>query len=102
MLAALHELMATADRWPAGVAIASLGTDGEDGPTDAAGAVADEATAERARAGGLDAATAAERYDSYGFLDATGALVRSGLTGTNVADLRIIVCRPTQAGDTAG
>jgi hydroxypyruvate reductase/glycerate 2-kinase len=70
-----------------GVAVLSGGTDGEDGPTDAAGAVADETTPHDG------AADALARHDAYPFFDRVGGLVRTGPTGTNVADLRVIVMR---------
>lgn len=70
-----------------GVAVLSGGTDGEDGPTDAAGAVADESTP-------LDgAADALARHDAYPFFDRVGGLIRTGPTGTNVADVRVILIR---------
>jgi len=65
----------------------AAGTDGIDGPTDAAGACVDGETTARARALGFDAAAALARTDSHPLLDATGDLVRTGLTGTNVADV---------------
>lgn len=74
-----------------GVALLSGGTDGEDGPTDAAGAVADEAVARSAEAAGLDAAAALARNDAYHFFAASGGLIRTGPTGTNVCDLRVVV-----------
>ena len=63
----------------------SGGTDGEDGPTDAAGAVADADTLR----GGVDAACHLARHDAYPFFDAAGGLLRTGLTGTNVMDVRL-------------
>jgi hydroxypyruvate reductase/glycerate 2-kinase len=70
-----------------GVAVLSGGTDGEDGPTDAAGAVGDESTP-------LDgAADALARHDAYPFFDRVGGLIRTGPTGTNVADVRVILVR---------
>jgi hydroxypyruvate reductase/glycerate 2-kinase len=74
-----------------GVAVLSGGTDGEDGPTDAAGAVADEDTLCRALALGLDQAKCLARNDAYPFLERTGSLLRTGLTGTNVMDVRVIL-----------
>jgi glycerate 2-kinase len=65
----------------------AAGTDGIDGPTDAAGACVDGGTVARARARGLDARAALAATDSHPVLDATGDLVRTGPTGTNVADL---------------
>jgi hydroxypyruvate reductase len=73
------------------VLVASLGTDGRDGPTDAAGGWADGSTATRGRACGLDAAAALDDNDAYRFLDAAGALLRTGPTGTNVADLMMVL-----------
>lgn len=68
----------------------ALGTDGTDGPTDAAGAVATGQTCARARAIGLDPALHLERNDAYPFFDALADLVRTGPTGTNVNDLLFI------------
>jgi glycerate-2-kinase len=74
-----------------GVALASIGTDGIDGPTDAAGAIADGTTIPRAQALGLDASVALARHDSYPFLQALGDLVFTGPTGTNVGDLQVFL-----------
>jgi hydroxypyruvate reductase len=72
------------------VAAASVGTDGIDGPTDAAGAVVDETTIARGAARGL---SPPERYlednNSYEFFSALGDLIRTGPTNTNVADIQI-------------
>jgi glycerate-2-kinase len=70
-----------------GIALLAAGTDGTDGPTDAAGAHADGGTVERGRALGLDARAALERNDSYGFFRAEGGLLVTGPTRTNVMDL---------------
>jgi glycerate 2-kinase len=75
-----------------GIGVLSAGTDGTDGPTDAAGAFVDGSTVARARARGLDADDFLQRQDSFTFLDALGALHRTGPTGTNVMDLAIGVC----------
>jgi len=75
----------------AAYALGSFGTDGIDGPTDAAGAVVDDSTLSRARAKGLDAIGALQAHDSYPFFDALGDLVRTGATGTNVGDLQIFL-----------
>ncbi|HBY64224.1 MAG TPA: glycerate kinase, partial [Solibacterales bacterium] len=66
------------------VLILSAGTDGTDGPTDAAGALVTGSTMRRAGAAGLDFAGTLANNDSYRFLDALGDLVRTGPTGTNV------------------
>ncbi len=75
----------------AGVCVLSGGTDGTDGPTDAAGAVADGRTLERARALGLDAAACLARNDSYHFFEPLGDLLKTGPTNTNVMDVRILL-----------
>ncbi len=71
--------------------VLSGGTDGEDGPTDAAGALAEEATLLRAAKAGLDPAAYLERHDAYSFFEATGDLLKTGLTQTNVMDVRVIL-----------
>ncbi|MHB1424854.1 MAG: glycerate kinase type-2 family protein [Gemmataceae bacterium] len=71
--------------------VLSGGTDGEDGPTDAAGALAEEATLIRAADAGLDPAAYLERHDAYAFFDATGDLLKTGLTRTNVMDVRVVL-----------
>jgi glycerate 2-kinase len=73
----------------AGCHVASLGTDGTDGPTDAAGAIAYPDTLARAAAHSLDPAAFLANNDSYVFFDALGDLIRTGPTGTNVADVVI-------------
>jgi glycerate 2-kinase len=81
----------------ADVAILSGGTDGEDGPTDAAGGIVTAAVARAARRRGLDPARALARHDSYPFLEATGGLLRTGPTRTNVMDLMVALIRPARA-----
>lgn len=76
---------------PRGVTLLAAGTDGRDGPTDAAGAIVDATTAARIRAAGLDPAALLARHDAYPALDAAGALLRTGATGTNVADVVLSV-----------
>lgn len=71
----------------AGVSILAAGTDGRDGPTDAAGAIVDATTWGKILASGRDATSDLEQHDSYHALDAAGALLRPGLTGTNVNDI---------------
>jgi hydroxypyruvate reductase len=71
---------------------ASVGTDGVDGPTDAAGAFVDRTTMERAGAAGLEAPSRyLERNDSYEFFSSLGDLIVTGPTGTNVGDLQIVL-----------
>jgi len=74
--------------------VLSGGTDGEDGPTDAAGALADESTLTRAATMGLDPAAYLERHDAYSFFEATGDLLKTGLTQTNVMDVRVVLIGP--------
>jgi len=74
-----------------GVAIASIGTDGIDGLTDAAGAIADGQTTRRAYDKGLDAKEFLMNNDSYNFFSKLGDLVFTGPTGTNVNDLAVMV-----------
>jgi len=71
--------------------IFSAGTDGIDGPTDAAGAIADERTLGRARSIGLDARRFLANNDSHHFFEKLEALVKTGPTGTNVMDVRLIL-----------
>ncbi len=74
------------------VLVVSFATDGTDGPTDAAGAVADGTTLARARARGLDPIHHLAANDAYPLLDALGDLIRTGPTNTNVNDLMLILC----------
>ncbi len=74
-----------------GWAALALDTDGNDGPTDAAGGLVDGATVARIREGDVDPAEALDENDSYRALEAGGALVRTGPTGTNVNDLRVVL-----------
>jgi glycerate 2-kinase len=71
------------------VVLLAAGTDGRDGPTDAAGAIVDSATWSAVIRGGRDPASDLVRHDAYHALDAAGALLRPGLTGTNVMDVVI-------------
>jgi glycerate 2-kinase len=71
------------------VAVLVAGTDGTDGPTDAAGAFVDESTFTRARALGLEPLEHLRRNDAYPLFEALGDLHRTGPTGTNVMDLVI-------------
>ena len=73
------------------VVILSAGTDGSDGPTDAAGAIADETTIARAQAAGLNASEFLSNNDSYNFFEKLGDLIKTGPTGTNVMDIRIVL-----------
>lgn len=70
--------------------IAAFGTDGTDGPTDAAGAVADGMTVDRVLAAGLNPARALDANDTYPVFSALGDLIITGPTNTNVNDLYVI------------
>ena len=70
-------------------ALASVGTDGVDGPTDAAGAIADSSSATRARASGADPMRYLEANDAWSFFETLGDLVRTGATDTNVGDVQV-------------
>ena len=74
-----------------GITLLSAGTDGTDGPTDAAGAIVDGHTLKRAKALGIDSQKYLEENDSYPFLKETGDLLITGPTGTNVMDVQIII-----------
>jgi glycerate 2-kinase len=74
-----------------GVTVLAAGTDGTDGPTDAAGAIVDGGSAERGRAASVDPAQALEDNDAYRFLRASGDLLVSGPTNTNLLDLYVVL-----------
>jgi hydroxypyruvate reductase len=93
VLAAVEAWRREAGAWPAGLLIASVGTDGEDGPTNAAGGFADAEVATRLAAN-PDLPRAIARCDAGPALAAAGGLVVTGPTGTNVADVRIVLARP--------
>jgi glycerate 2-kinase len=71
------------------LAILAAGTDGTDGPTEDAGAIVDAGTLERAQIGGVDVERALREFDSGIALEASGDLVHTGPTGTNVGDILI-------------
>jgi hydroxypyruvate reductase len=74
-----------------GVALLSGGTDGEDGPTDAAGAIVDPTLLRSAEAQNEAIRDALERNDAYTFFEARNGLIRTGPTHTNVCDIRVAV-----------
>ncbi len=71
--------------------VLSAGTDGSDGPTDAAGAIADNTTLERAAGKGIDPQKYLGNNDSYNFFNELNDLYKTGPTNTNVMDLRIVL-----------
>jgi len=76
------------------IAVLSAGTDGIDGNSPAAGAVADGETLERARAAGLDPADAFRRGDAFTFFSRLEDAIVTGPTGNNLRDLRILIAEP--------
>ncbi len=87
VLAALEHLGSDAE----GLALLSGGTDGEDGPTDAAGALVDASVLAAMRQRNLDPADYLARNDAYYFFEPLDALIKTGPTHTNVCDLRVVV-----------
>ena len=82
---ALHTLGGTA-------VVASVGTDGIDGPTDAAGAIGDSTTLARAAAAGIqDPESYLRDNNTYAFFDRLGDLIKTGPTRTNVGDIQIVL-----------
>ncbi len=75
------------------VVVLSAGTDGTDGPTDAAGALADGGTIGRAQQQSLKAADYLRNNDSYHFFEPLGDLIKTGPTNTNVMDLRVMLIK---------
>jgi len=73
------------------VMFASIGTDGIDGPTDAAGAIVDNSTVDRLNAAGKSVQAVLDDNDSYTCFDSLGDLVRTGPSGTNVGDLQVFL-----------
>ena len=73
------------------ICVLSAGTDGIDGQSQAAGAVVDGSTMERALAAGLDPAAALNGFDAYPFFKALGEAIETGPTGTNVRDVRLLL-----------
>jgi hydroxypyruvate reductase len=96
-LAALERLVAgDASSQPGeGIALLSGGTDGEDGPTDAAGAIIDAQVIAEARRRRQDPAEYLRKNDAYHFFEPLGALIKTGPTHTNVGDLRVITVSRT-------
>lgn len=75
-----------------GTIVVSVGSDGTDGPTDAAGGIVDGGTADLLRGRGIDVERALADNDSYTALSAADSLVVTGPTGTNVNDLALVLC----------
>ena len=88
-LAAALSLQGAPGAWVVGI-----GTDGRDGPTDVAGAIVDGATVARGKRRRYDAQRYLARNDSYTFFKNVGGHIRTGLTGTNVNDLYLVLVDP--------
>ena len=82
---------ATLDALGDRVAAASIGTDGIDGPTDAAGAIVDSSTLSRAQIAGLSPDAFMNDNNTYAFFERLGDLIKTGPTATNVGDLQVIL-----------
>jgi len=84
-----------------GVSVMALATDGSDGPTDSSGALVDGTTAAAIRAAGIDPSAALAENDAYPALEAAGAQLKTGPTGTNVNDLYVVLAgAPSDARET--
>jgi hydroxypyruvate reductase/glycerate 2-kinase len=77
-----------------GITILCAGTDGEDGPTDAAGAIADQALAAEAEDQKISKTDYLGQHNAYPFFEKLGGLFKTGLTHTNVMDLRVMLIAP--------
>ena len=75
------------------VVVTSLGTDGTDGPTDAAGGIVDGDTTARMAANTVDARQSLAQNDAYAALAASGDLLITGPTGANVIDVTLLLVR---------
>lgn len=100
VLAALTRLLHAGDHSAKGIVLLSGGTDGEDGPTDAAGAMLTEQLIADMSRRKLDPASFLHRNDAYHFFEQLGGLIKTGPTHTNVCDLRVVTISRTElAGD---
>jgi hydroxypyruvate reductase len=89
--------MLSASRWfgqPVPITILAAGTDGTDGPTDAAGAIVDGSSKQRGDAAGVDLERHLNDHNAYLYFKAIGDLIISGATGTNVMDVNIALVSP--------
>ena len=100
-LSAGQYLSAQADI-PCDICILSGGTDGEDGPTDAAGAYVDGEMLAKACERGMDLGDYLRRNDAYHFFQPLDSLLMTGLTDTNVGDVRVAVVARVQGRDSTG
>ena len=72
-------------------AVFSIGSDGTDGPTDAAGGYVDGTTRDRLKAQGIQIRDVLQNNDAYHALEACGGLIKTGATGTNVNDISVLL-----------
>lgn len=91
---ALAFALAAEQKQLAGWTFLSGGTDGKDGPTDAAGGIVNAESLQRIRQAGLNPMEMLNNHDSYPALQAANDLLMTGPTGTNVADLQILLLHP--------
>jgi len=91
MMLAASITLAEAGHGASGITLLAAGTDGRDGPTDSAGAIVDGSAVGRMMEAGVDPVNALLRHDSHEALHLAGALLKTGLTGTNVGDVVIAV-----------
>jgi glycerate-2-kinase len=91
VLAAIERLMNGGNNSADGIVLLSGGTDGEDGPTDAAGALLTADLVQAMREKGLDPVDYLRRSDAYSFFSQLDGLIKTGPTHTNVCDLRVLV-----------
>jgi glycerate 2-kinase len=96
ILAALQHMF---NRMPRGLTLLSGGTDGEDGPTDAAGAFFDARLAADAIARGIHPESYLRRNDAYRFFESFDGLIKTGPTHTNVCDVRVVLVDPTHRAE---
>lgn len=92
-----QELALSAARGLSGIPNAvlfSVGSDGTDGPTDAAGGIVDGSTRDTLLAQGIGIEAVLQQNDAYTALDRVGGLIRTGPTGTNVNDVAVLLLRP--------
>lgn len=94
---ALSSLCRLIEAQARGITILSGGTDGEDGPTDAAGAIADDPVIQSSEAQNLDPRPFLDQHNSYEFFERSGGLLKTGPTHTNVMDLRVALIEPLPA-----
>jgi hydroxypyruvate reductase len=95
VLAALERLLKEGDSSVDGIVLLSGGTDGEDGPTDAAGAMLSAEVISEMRRQKLDPDGFLRRNDAYTFFEQTRGLIKTGPTNTNVCDLRVVTVSRT-------